>query len=127
MLSKKEVKSIVVLGKFGSSVSSTSRSISEKLQKTPKNRMNWNSLECRYTDIPISVDEKSIMYIYGWFGLWNDDFCSVNKANNACQSLIRILNETRNVKLILGMRSDLHKKYHQELNKADNQKTSLFH
>lgn len=90
-------------------------------------RINWKSLECRYTDIPTSVDEDTIMYIYGWFGLWNDDFCSENKAKTACQSLKRILNETKNVKLILGMRSDLYKKYHQELNKADDPKTSLFH
>lgn len=123
LLLRDEVRSIVVVGKYGNSVSSTSRRISETIKKM----MDWISLECRYTDIPISVDEKTIMYIYGWFGLWNDDFCSVNKANNACQSLIQILNETRNVKLILGMRSDLYKKYHQELNKADNQKTSLFH
>lgn len=123
LLLRDEVRSIVVVGKYGNSVSSTSRRISETIKKM----MDWISLECRYTDIPISVDEKTIMYIYGWFGLWNDDFCSVNKANNACQSLIQILNETRNVKLILGMRSDLYKKYHQELNKADYQKTSLFH
>lgn len=121
LLLRDEVRSIVVVGKYGNSVSTTSRRISETIKKT----MDWISLECRYTDIPISVDEKTIMYIYGWFGLWNDDFCSVDKANNAFQSLIQILNETRNVKLILGMRSDLYKKYHQELNKADNQKTSL--
>lgn len=123
LLRRDEIRSIVVVGKYGNSVSSTSRRISEMFQK----RINWKSLECRYTDIPTSVDEDTIMYIYGWFGLWNDDFCSENKAKTACQSLKRILNETKNVKLILGMRSDLYKKYHQELNKADDPKTSLFH
>lgn len=110
------------MGKFGNSVSSTSRRISMEFLK----RVNWTSLECRYTDIPTSVDENTIMYIYGWFGLWNDDLCSVNKAKIACQSLRQILSETRNVKLILGMRSDLNKKYHQELVKeVYDKKTSL--
>lgn len=46
--------------------------------------------------------------VYGWFGIWNDDLCSVDRAKTACQSLIRILNETTNVKFIIGMRSDLY-------------------
>lgn len=92
-----EVKSIIVVGKFGNSVSSTSRRISEGFQ----NEMNWASLECRYTDIPDTVEENTIMFVYGWFGMWNDDLCSVDKAKTACQSLIRILNEIRNVKIIV--------------------------
>lgn len=121
---REEERSIVVVGKFGNSVSSTSRRILKKFQE----RMKWTSLERRYTDLPSSVNEKTIMYIYGWFGLWNDDLCSLNKVKIACKSLIQILNETRNVKLILGMRSDLYKKYHEELDKEfDDQKTSLLH
>lgn len=123
-LSSKEVRSIVVVGKFGSSVFSTSRRISEKFKLEEK----WNSMECRYTDIPDTVEENTIMYVYGWFGMWNDDLCSVENVKTACQSLIRILNETNNVKLIVGMRSDLYKKYHQALEEADDDKnTSLFH
>lgn len=66
------------------------------------------------------------MFVYGWFGLWNDDLCSVDMAKTACQSLIRILNETTNVKLILGMRSDMYIKYHAELKVGDFKKR-LFH
>lgn len=124
LLVREDVRSIIVVGKFGNSVSSTSRCISNRFHEV----MNWNSLECRHTDIPSSVDENTIIYIYGWFGLWNDDLCSVNKAKEACKSLIQILNETRNVKFILGMRSDLNKKYHQILDKeVDDQITSFVH
>lgn len=123
LLFRNKVRSIVVAGKYGNSVSSTCRRISKMFQE----KMNWDILECRYTDIPTSVDENTIMYIYGWFGLWNDDFCSENKAKTACRSLKRILNETRNVKLIIGMRSDLKKRYHEMLNEADSQDASLFH
>lgn len=123
LLSRNKVRSIVVVGKFGNSVTSTSRRILKKFQK----KRNWNSHECRYTDIPNNVEEDTIMFVYGWFGMWNDDLCSVDRVRMACQSLIRILNETNNVKLIIGMRSDLNKKYHQELSEVDNQNRSLFH
>lgn len=123
-LKNKEVRSIVVVGKFGSSVFSTSRRISERFKLEEK----WESMECRYTDIPDTIGENTIMYVYGWFGMWNDDLCSAGRAEMACKSLIRILNETNNVKLIVGMRSDLYKKYHQVLLEADDDKnTSLFH
>lgn len=55
LLLRDEVRSIVVVGKYGNSVSSTSRRISETIKKM----MDWISLECRYTDIQISVDEKN--------------------------------------------------------------------
>lgn len=123
-LSNNEVRLIVVVGKFGNSVSSTSRRISEAFRKQEK----WKSREYRYTDIPDTEEENTIMYVYGWFGLWNDDLCSADRAKKACKTLIRILNETIKVKVIVGMRSDLYKKYHQELEEAnDNQSVSLFH
>lgn len=76
-LSSKDVRSIVVVGKFGSSVFSTSRRISERFKLEEK----WKSMECRYTNIPDNVEENTIIYVYGWFGMWNDDLCSVNNVN----------------------------------------------
>lgn len=122
LLSKNEVRSIVVVGKYGNSVTSISRRIS----KTFKNMVNWNSLECRYTVIPNTVAKNTIIFVHGWFGMWNDDLCSLEKAKTACQSLIRILKEKNDVKLILGIRSDVYNKYRSELDKeVDNQNMSL--
>lgn len=124
LLSKDEVRSIVVVGKFGNFVSGTSRVIIKKFQEMRK----WNCLECRYTDIPNHIEENTVLYVYGWFGLWNDDLCSRNKSKTACKLLIRLLNKTNNVKLILGMRSDFLKKYHQDLDEeVDEQNMSLVH
>jgi hypothetical protein len=113
-LSREEDKSIVVLGKFGSSVSSTSRRISEKFAK----QMNWTKMEFRYTDIPEDVEENTIMFVYGWFGLWNDDPCSIEKVRDACQKLTHLVGRIPNVKLIIGMRSDHLQKYHLEIDEA---------
>lgn len=78
------VQLIVVVGKFGNLVSTTSRRISEAFIKKEK----WKSREYRYTDIPDTVEENTIVYVYGWFGLWNDDLCSTDRAKTACKSLI---------------------------------------
>lgn len=75
MLLRDEVRSIVIVGKFGNSVSSTSRRISKTFQEI----MNWKSHECRYTEIPQTVDENTVIFVYGWFGLWNDDHCALDK------------------------------------------------
>lgn len=108
---RKNVKSIVVLGSFGNSVSSTPRSILDEAAQ----KMNWKCHQCRYTDIPDTIEEKTIVFVYGWFGCWNNDLCSVDAVNVACQKLIGILSQTRYVKVIIGMRSDLYKDHHRDL------------
>lgn len=123
LLLRSKVKSIVVLGKWGSGVSSTSCSISEGFRKWN----NWDILYCRYTEIPDTINEKTIVCVYGWFGIWNDDLCSVDEAKTACLSLIRILNETTKVKFIIGMRSDLYRNYHGVLKIDDFQKHLFEH
>lgn len=64
-LLKKEVRLIVVIGTFGNSVFTTSRRISEAFKIIE----NWESRECRYTDIPNTVAENTILFVYGWFGM----------------------------------------------------------
>lgn len=123
-LLKEEVRLIVVIGTFGNSVFTTSRRISEGFKNIENWEFgefrhtdipSWECLECRYTDIPNTVAENTILFVYGWFGMWNDDLCSIGRAETACKSLKRILDETNNVKVIVGIRSDLHKKYHKHL------------
>lgn len=121
-LSNREVRSIVVVGKYGNSIHCTSRLILETFTKIN----NWQSLERQYTDIPKNVEENTILYVDGWFGMWNDDLCSVEKVIMACLSLIDMLKTTINVKIIIGMRSDLYKKYRQGLEEVDDQCMSLF-
>lgn len=72
----------------------------------------WNCFECWYIDILNNIEENIVLYVYGWFGLWNDDFCLWNKLKIVCKLLIWLLNEINNVKLIFGMWLDFFKKYY---------------
>ncbi|XP_062583494.1 uncharacterized protein LOC134245235 [Saccostrea cucullata] len=109
VLSRTDGKSLFVHGKFGNSVSSTSHLI---LEKFIENNVEWKSLECLYTDIPENVEENTIMFVYGWFGIWNDDLCSVDKVKKACKELHDILCKETNVRIVIGMRTEYHRKYH---------------
>ena len=133
ILSQEHVQSIIVLGTYGNSVTSTSRSIMRKCARIKQ----WKFLQCRFTEIQNkvtentenqtnvtentenqnNVTEKTILFIYGWFGLWNDDLCSLDRVKMAFQNLIDIMKRTKDIKTIIGMRSDLYKKYHHELGK----------
>ena len=110
-LLRKDVRSLVVVGSFGNSVTSTSR----RILKEVRVNKNCKSHECRFTEVQRIVDENTIIFVYGWFGFWNDDLCSVAAVREACHKLERLLNDTQTVKLIIGMRSDLYREYHQVL------------
>ena len=123
ILSQEHVQSIIVLGTYGNSVTSTSRSIMRKCARIKQ----WKFLQCRFTEIQNkvtentenqtnvtentenqnNVTEKTILFIYGWFGLWNDDLCSLDRVKKAFQTLKDIMKMTNNIKIIIGMRSDL--------------------
>jgi hypothetical protein len=81
-------------------------------------------MECRYTEIPEDVEENTIMFVYGWFGLWNDDPCSIEKVRDACKKLNHLLGSIHNVKVIIGMRSEHFMKY---LLKIGESSGDLFH
>lgn len=112
-LLKEEVRSLIVTGVMGNSVTTTSRFISKKFAK----RMKWKQKEYEYDELPNDVEDKTIILVYGWFGLWNDDLCSFKTAQTACKTLGNILNDKKNVKVIIGMRTNVYEKYHYDLEK----------
>lgn len=115
-LLKEGVRSLIVTGVMGNSVTTTSRFISKKFAK----HMKWKQKEYKYDELPDDVDDKTIILVYGWFGLWNDDLCSFKTAQTACKTLGNILNDkknVKNVKVIIGMRTNVYEKYHSDLEK----------
>ena len=110
-LREKGVKCFVVIGGIGNMVNSTVRGILKLYEIDTK----WKSELYRFPKIPEKIHRKTIVFVYGWFGLWNDDLCSVDAAKTVCKNLFQILETTKNVKIIIGMRGDLYTKYKNEL------------
>lgn len=102
-----EVRLIVVVGNYGNFI----YCIFCFILKIFIYLKGWWLLECWYMDILINLEEKIVLYIYGWFGMLNDDFCLVGKVKMVCLFLISILKLIINVKLIIGMRLDFYRKY----------------
>ena len=112
-LSENDVKSIVVFGGIGNMMSSTARYIMEKFAM----RMKWKYAQYQFPEKPDTVDEKTIILVYGWFGLWNDNLCFRNEAKDVCEHLTKILKDKSEVKLILVMRSDVFSNHKGDLEK----------
>ena len=79
----------------------------------------WESEQYQFRKVPTTINENTIVFVYGWFGLWNDDLCSVDDAKTACNNLLEILNKTKNVKIIIEMRRDLYTQYKEELSEYE--------
>ena len=111
MLLEKDINSLFITGQYGNSVFATSSSILKKFAK----KKQWKAQQFIYTDVPESVETETIIKVYGWFGTWNDDLCSLETVKTVCQKLEKILNEANDVKLIIEMTSDKYHKYRKDL------------
>ena len=111
-LMEENVKCIVVIGGIGNMVNSTARDI---LELYAMQELEWESEQYQFPEVPATIEENTILFVYGWFGLWNDDLCSVDAAKTVCENLLQILKNTENVKIIIGMRDDLYTIYQEEL------------
>ena len=81
---------------------------------------NANAMESKqfqFPDVPTTVDNKTIIFVYEWFGLWNDNFCFRNEAK---EKLTQILKDKSEVKLIIVMRSDVQSNHKVDLAKYHN-------
>lgn len=117
-LLNEDVRCMVIFGEFGNSVSSTSRFI---LTECTKEWTDWKCEQYKYTDVPESVTDKTMLYVHGWFGSWNDDLCSLDEANEAFGKLKKIIDEPLNVKVIIGIRTDLDRLYRQRIDEDYNE------
>ena len=110
-LREEGVKCIVVIGGIGNMVNSTARDILEMYAIIEK----WKSEQYQFPEVPTTIENNTIVFVYGWFGLWNDDLFSVNDAKEVCKILLHILETIQNVKIITGIRMDLYTKYKSDL------------
>ncbi|XP_078337109.1 uncharacterized protein LOC111137807 isoform X2 [Crassostrea virginica] len=105
---------LLITGKLGSAVTSTAESIMKEFIKSGS---EWKFRTHKYTDLPVEFESKTVNFVYGWFGLYNDDPCSVGKVVLQCKHISNAFKykSKKHVKFIIGLRSDFHSLYHKEL------------
>ena len=110
----KKHDTLLITGKLGSALTSTAESIMKKFINSGS---KWKFRIHRYQELPVNFDPKTVYFVYGWFGLYNDDPCSVAGVVLACNhmtSALKYMNK-KQVKFIIGLRSDFQSLYHKDL------------
>lgn len=100
---------ILIHGTLGNGVSKTGKEATEKfIQK----HSDWEYQWINYDDCPDTPPaEKTIIFVDGWFGIWNENPCKVNDVEKALQKLRNSIVNVQLSKVILGIREDIYEKY----------------
>lgn len=118
----KKHETLLITGKLGTAVTSTAESIMKKFTD-PNTNSEWRFKSCKYQELPIKFDPKTIYFVYGWFGLFNDDPCSVMDVKSAFNHIVSTTKTKAENKFIIGLRSDFYRRYGSDLETFED----LFH
>lgn len=119
---KKQETVLLITGKLGTAVTSTAESIMKKFTD-PNTNPEWRFKSCKYQELPVKFDPKTIYFVYGWFGLYNDNPCSVEYVKSALNHIASTTKTKAENKFIIGLRSDFYRRYGSDLETFED----LFH
>lgn len=111
-----------ITGMLGTAVTSTAESIMKKFTD-PDTNPEWRFKSCKYQELPVRFDPKTIYFVYGWFGLYNDNPCSVMDVKSALNHIASTTRTKAENKFIIGLRSDFYRRYGSDLEHFED----LFH
>ncbi|XP_078336204.1 uncharacterized protein LOC111133377 isoform X3 [Crassostrea virginica] len=107
-LSKEDVNFVLVTGEMDHFMVSKARDLLEKCAKELKKKPK----EYMFPEIPsTTVKGNTLIFTYGWFGLLNDDLCSLDIAKHVCKVLTKICQSKPTVKVAIGMSQKMYLKY----------------
>nr|XP_022293773.1 uncharacterized protein LOC111104227 isoform X2 [Crassostrea virginica] len=102
-------KIYLISGRLGNGVSTTAKTAIKRF--LDENHV-WNHHFVNYRDVPsLSISEKTIIFVDGWFGLWNENPCEEDVVKQTLQSLQLQVETFQDLKVVLGVREDIYKKY----------------
>lgn len=119
---KKQETVLLITGFLGTAVTSTAESIMKKFTD-PNTNPEWRFKSCKYQELPVRFDPKTIYFVYGWFGLYNDNPCSVTDVKSALNHIASTTKTKAENKFIIGLRSDFYRRYGSDLETFED----LFH
>lgn len=102
-------KICLISGKLGNGVSTTAKKAIERLWGE---NLDWKCHFLNYRDIPsLSLSERFIIFVDGWFGLWNENPCEEEVVKRSLQYLRQQMDTFQDLKVVLGVREDIYEKY----------------
>lgn len=100
---------ILIHGTLGNGVSKTGKLATKFFKKV---NSDWEYQWINYHDCSDTPPaEKTIIFVDGWFGIWNENPCEVNDVEEALHKLRNSIDKVQLCKVILGIREDIYEKY----------------
>lgn len=107
---------ILIHGTLGNGVSKTGKEATKVFIKL-EDHSDWEYQWINYDDFSDTPPaEKTIIFVDGWFGMWNENPCKVNDVEKALQKLRNSIDNVELCKVILGIRKDIYEKYRKLFN-----------
>lgn len=107
---------ILIHGTLGNGVSKTGKEATKVFIKL-EDHSDWEYQWINYDDFSDTPPaEKTIIFVDGWFGMWNENPCKVNDVEKALQKLRNSIDNVQLCKVILGIRKDIYEKYRKLFN-----------
>ncbi|XP_065934343.1 uncharacterized protein [Magallana gigas] len=113
---------LLITGMLGTAVTSTAESIMKEFSNS-ESHSGWSFKLCKCQELPVKFDPKTIYFVYGWFGLYNDNPCSMNDVKIYLNTINSTLKKKPLNKFIIGLRSDFYRRYGSDLEDFED----LFH
>lgn len=113
---------LLITGMLGTAVTSTAESIMKEFSNSASHS-GWSFKSCKCQELPVKFDPKTIYFVYGWFGLYNDNPCSMLDVKINLNSIDSTLRKKTENKFIIGLRSDFYRRYGSDLEAYE----ELFH
>ncbi|XP_078321390.1 uncharacterized protein LOC144621644 [Crassostrea virginica] len=97
---------LLLEARLGSAVTSTAESIMTVFVKSGS---KWKIRKLQYTNLPVEFKSETVYFVYGWFGLYNDDPCSVKGVVLHCHHIANAFKykSKKHAKFIIGLSVDL--------------------
>lgn len=105
----KRLNILYVLGQLGNSVSTVGKRIADKYANTHTSEVRHLNYLDLSTDYEFS--DNTVYFVDGWFGLWNDNPCERSLVNENLKSILKVKNNEKNIKFVVGLRSELKHTY----------------
>lgn len=100
---------ILIHGTLGNGVSKTGKQATKVFIQ---DHSDWEYQWINYDDCSDTPPaEKTIIFVDGWFGIWNENPCKVNDVEKAFQKLRNSIDNVQLCKVILDIREDIYEKY----------------
>lgn len=105
----KRLNILYVLGQLGNSVSTVGKRIADKYANTHTSEVRHLNYLDLSTDYEFS--DNTVYFVDGWFGLWNDNPCERSLVNENLKSILKVKNNEKNIKFVVGLRSEVKHTY----------------